>query len=138
MADAENNQGTGVVKCGRRTSIPCPHCGGRKSYGKAGSSTDERVYRRRQCVECNQRFTTYEASANDYKTLERARYLEVERAGFREGVAKWTAETDKRIDSLKQVFAILKQEEEKIAADRIWQAENPIEALRAITPRAGV
>jgi transcriptional repressor NrdR len=40
--------------------VDCPHCGGQESKVIDSRSLDEGVRRRRQCIACNARFTTYE------------------------------------------------------------------------------
>lgn len=40
--------------------MDCPHCGGQESKVIDSRSLDEGVRRRRQCIACNARFTTYE------------------------------------------------------------------------------
>ena len=40
--------------------MECPHCGGQESKVIDSRNLDEGVRRRRQCIACNARFTTYE------------------------------------------------------------------------------
>jgi transcriptional repressor NrdR len=40
--------------------VDCPHCGGQESKVIDSRSLDEGVRRRRQCIACSARFTTYE------------------------------------------------------------------------------
>jgi len=40
--------------------VDCPHCGGQESKVIDSRSLDEGVRRRRQCIACSVRFTTYE------------------------------------------------------------------------------
>jgi transcriptional repressor NrdR len=40
--------------------VNCPHCGGQESKVIDSRSLDEGVRRRRECLACNARFTTYE------------------------------------------------------------------------------
>lgn len=41
--------------------MDCPHCGGQESKVIDSRSLDEGVRRRRQCIACSARFTTYES-----------------------------------------------------------------------------
>lgn len=123
----------------RRTSVPCPHCGGRKSYSAGGNGDEKRIYRRRRCADCGGRFSAYEVSAADYKRLERLYSLDAERARLKAVVdAEWVKIRDEqaRIQAMKDAFELIwhyvEEERTKAEDDRRWQRENPTEAIKAI------
>lgn len=48
----------------REIGIPCPNCGGDSHVIDSRSAPRSRIRRRRKCMECFDRFTTYESYAD--------------------------------------------------------------------------
>lgn len=126
-------------RAGRRTSIPCPKCGARKSVGVANDANDSRVWRRRECAQCKERFSTYEIPAADYKNLRRVVSIEAQGARAQlaaEGrvaeIERVLADLNEKKAALMRVFELINKEQAEAEQERQWQRENPTEALKAI------
>jgi len=53
-----------------RADLPCDRCGGRTEVIETrGDTRRDRIRRRRQCVDCGRRFTTYERRAAMVRVL---------------------------------------------------------------------
>ena len=53
---------------GGSTSVPCPNCQHRRSRTADSRHNNlSRVYRRRECLRCKFRFTTYEILESEYR-----------------------------------------------------------------------
>jgi len=133
-AAGKDDAGGQGVRRPRRTSIPCPHCGGRKSYSVGGNADERRVRRRRQCAACGQRFTTCEVSAEDYKRLQTAQDLD----GYRARLESWAAEQQEKfkkdLEAALTVRQMFERDRQRAEEDFKWQRENPTEALKSILP----
>jgi transcriptional regulator NrdR family protein len=54
------------------SQIPCPKCGGRRcAVTDSRGTREDRIRRRRCCLDCATRWTTFEVSAADLERVER-------------------------------------------------------------------